>query len=138
MRRLLILPLALSATLVLAACGGGEATPVTETVTSVKVSTQKVTVTESVVEEPEPEAAPEPEPEPVVAPVEAQVNTVPQGFASIPEPARAVAPAPAPAPAAAYYKNCSAARAAGAAPVYAGSPGYGTHLDRDGDGVGCE
>lgn len=138
MRRLLILPLALSATLILAACGGGEATPVTETVTSVKVSTQKVTVTESVVEEPEPEAAPEPEPEPVVAPVEAQVNTVPQGFASIPEPARAVAPAPAPAPAAAYYKNCSAARAAGAAPVYAGSPGYGTHLDRDGDGVGCE
>ncbi len=24
------------------------------------------------------------------------------------------------------------------APVYAGSPGYGKHLDRDGDGVGCE
>lgn len=38
----------------------------------------------------------------------------------------------------AYYKNCDAARAAGAAPVYAGDPGYGRHLDRDGDGVGCE
>jgi len=38
----------------------------------------------------------------------------------------------------AYYKNCTAARAAGAAPVYAGQPGYGKHLDRDGDGVGCE
>ena len=38
----------------------------------------------------------------------------------------------------AYYANCSAARAAGAAPVYAGQPGYGRHLDRDGDGVGCE
>ncbi|PFG41249.1 micrococcal nuclease [Georgenia soli] len=38
----------------------------------------------------------------------------------------------------AYYKNCSAARAAGAAPVFAGEPGYGRHLDRDGDGVGCE
>ena len=37
-----------------------------------------------------------------------------------------------------YYKNCSAARAAGAAPVYAGQPGYGSHLDRDGDGIGCE
>ncbi|MGW9265736.1 GmrSD restriction endonuclease domain-containing protein [Gordonia terrae] len=37
-----------------------------------------------------------------------------------------------------YYKNCSAARAAGAAPVYQGAPGYGSHLDRDGDGVGCE
>lgn len=37
-----------------------------------------------------------------------------------------------------YYKNCSAARAAGAAPVRVGDPGYGRHLDRDGDGVGCE
>jgi len=38
----------------------------------------------------------------------------------------------------AYYKNCTAARAAGAAPVHRGDPGYGRHLDRDGDGVGCE
>lgn len=38
----------------------------------------------------------------------------------------------------AYYRNCSAARAAGAAPVYRGQPGYGRHLDRDNDGVGCE
>jgi hypothetical protein len=37
-----------------------------------------------------------------------------------------------------YYKNCSAARDAGAAPVMEGDPGYGPHLDRDGDGVGCE
>ena len=36
------------------------------------------------------------------------------------------------------YANCSAARAAGAAPVRRGDPGYGGHLDRDGDGVGCE
>ena len=36
------------------------------------------------------------------------------------------------------YANCSAARAAGAAPVYRGDPGYGRHLDRDGDGIGCE
>lgn len=36
------------------------------------------------------------------------------------------------------YRNCAAARAAGAAPVYRGDPGYGEHLDRDGDGVGCE
>lgn len=26
----------------------------------------------------------------------------------------------------------------GAAPVYRGEPGYGPHLDRDIDGVGCE
>lgn len=37
-----------------------------------------------------------------------------------------------------HYKNCTAAREAGAAPVRAGDPGYGKHLDRDGDGVGCE
>lgn len=58
---------------------------------------------------------------------------------------RAQAPAPAPrartAPAenrGVYYRNCDAARAAGAAPVYFGEPGYGAHLDRDNDGIGCE
>lgn len=39
---------------------------------------------------------------------------------------------------AASYANCSEARAAGAAPVRAGDPGYSRKLDRDGDGVGCE
>lgn len=37
-----------------------------------------------------------------------------------------------------YYPNCAAARAAGAAPVRRGQPGYGPHLDRDNDGIGCE
>ncbi len=37
-----------------------------------------------------------------------------------------------------YFQNCTAARNAGAAPVRMGDPGYGPHLDRDGDGVGCE
>lgn len=36
------------------------------------------------------------------------------------------------------YANCTEARAVGAAPVRRGEPGYGPHLDRDGDGVGCE
>ena len=36
------------------------------------------------------------------------------------------------------FRNCTAARAAGAAPVYRGEAGYGPHLDRDGDGIGCE
>jgi lysylphosphatidylglycerol synthetase-like protein (DUF2156 family) len=60
--------------------------------------------------------------------------------APAPAPARPAAPAPvAPkAPASAYYANCAAAKAAGAAPVRVGQPGYGRHLDRDGDGVGCE
>lgn len=37
-----------------------------------------------------------------------------------------------------YFANCSAARGAGAAPLYAGQPGYRGALDRDGDGVACE
>lgn len=38
-----------------------------------------------------------------------------------------------------HYANCDAVRAAGAAPLYAGQPGYETpRLDRDGDGVACE
>ena len=37
-----------------------------------------------------------------------------------------------------YYANCAAARAAGAAPIHAGQPGYSRKLDRDGDGVACE
>lgn len=36
------------------------------------------------------------------------------------------------------FRNCAAARAAGAAPIRIGEPGYGPHLDRDGDGVACE
>jgi endonuclease YncB( thermonuclease family) len=37
-----------------------------------------------------------------------------------------------------YYKNCTAVRAAGAAPIHAGDPGWQTKFDADGDGVGCE
>jgi hypothetical protein len=60
----------------------------------------------------------------------------PPVVAPVPAP---VAPAPAPvAPAPVSYANCSAVRAAGAAPIYAGQPGFGSHLDRDADGVACE
>lgn len=48
------------------------------------------------------------------------------------------APAPPAPPSDVYYANCAAARAAGAAPVLAGQPGYSRKLDRDGDGIGCE
>ncbi len=37
-----------------------------------------------------------------------------------------------------YYANCTAARAAGAAPLHRGEPGYRLPLDRDGDGIACE
>jgi hypothetical protein len=74
----------------------------------------------------EPAPAPPAEPAPAPAPV---------------QPAPAPAPAqraPAPAPVEVYYKNCDAVRAAGAAPIYAGQPGYASHLDRDKDGIGCD
>jgi endonuclease YncB( thermonuclease family) len=45
---------------------------------------------------------------------------------------------PTPSPSSVYYRNCSEARAAGAAPIYRGQPGYRPALDRDGDGVACE
>ncbi|MFD6423558.1 excalibur calcium-binding domain-containing protein [Streptomyces sp. NPDC060198] len=44
----------------------------------------------------------------------------------------------APADTTAYYANCAAVRAAGANPIHRGEPGFGAHLDRDGDGVACE
>jgi endonuclease YncB( thermonuclease family) len=51
----------------------------------------------------------------------------------------AVAPAAAPPPAAnVYYQNCDAVRAAGAAPITPGDPGWQNKFDRDDDGVGCE
>ena len=45
---------------------------------------------------------------------------------------------PASTPTAVYYPNCAAARAAGAAPLRRGEPGYSQSLDRDNDGVACE
>jgi uncharacterized membrane protein YgcG len=66
----------------------------------------------------------------VSAPVPVSTPTAP----SVPKPRKTVKPAKP----AVEYANCSAVRAAGAAPIRRGEPGYGRHLDRDGDGVGCE
>ena len=38
----------------------------------------------------------------------------------------------------AYYPSCAAAGVDRAPPLRRGEPGYGRHLDRDGDGVACE
>ncbi|MDI2124920.1 excalibur calcium-binding domain-containing protein [Yinghuangia seranimata] len=37
-----------------------------------------------------------------------------------------------------FYRTCAEAKAAGAAPLYEGQPGYSRHLDRDGDGIACD
>lgn len=88
------------------------------------------------VEQPPAEALILPPPAPIVpvAPVPAPVVEAPAPPAEVPAPAPLVEiPAPA-----AFYQNCSAVRAAGAAPIRAGDPGFQSKFDGDGDGVGCE
>lgn len=55
-----------------------------------------------------------------------------------PSPSRSEAPQRLLGSAIGAYRNCTEARAAGAAPIRIGEPGYGPHLDRDGDGIACE
>lgn len=84
---------------------------------------------------PKPTPTPTPTPSPTPEP-----TPEPQTVATTEEPAPEPPPAP-PAPAQdpnVYYKNCDAVRAAGAAPLYQGEPGYRPGLDGDHDGVACE
>lgn len=37
-----------------------------------------------------------------------------------------------------YYSGCDQARAAGAAPLHRGTPGYRSEMDGDSDGIACE
>lgn len=85
---------------------------------------------------------PTPEPEPTSeAPAPAPEPAQPGHQEQAPAPAvvhqEQRAPAPAPEPEV-FYKNCAAARAAGAAPIYRGQPGYRSKLDADGDGIACD
>ncbi|MHA7181596.1 GmrSD restriction endonuclease domain-containing protein [Arthrobacter sp. MDB2-24] len=82
---------------------------------------------------PEPVAPPVVEPAPVAPPVVEPVPVAPAPVAPAPVAPAPVAPAPAP-----VYANCSDVRAAGAAPIAAGSPGFQSKFDRDGDGIGCD
>lgn len=96
--------------------------------------------------------SPSPTPSPSVAPWE---TYTPTPRATTPRPTRVATQAPAQEPAAVapvqkvptqeapaqssvYYKNCAEARAAGAAPIHRGEPGYRAELDRDDDGIACE
>lgn len=128
------------------AVGGGDTEPVnaevarvtqtaTETETQTERSTERVTETEAAPTVTLTEAAP------TVTVTEAApaVAAAPQPFVE-PEPAPQPPPAPAPPPPStgSYFENCDAARAAGAAPLYTGDPGYRAGLDRDNDGIACE
>ncbi len=79
----------------------------------------------------------------IVVRVDKPQPTRPPTTAYTPAPTRAPEPIPQPEPQpdpapSAYYANCAEARAAGAAPILRGQPGYRSALDRDGDGVACE
>ncbi|MCI6773906.1 MAG: DUF1524 domain-containing protein [Bifidobacterium pseudolongum] len=82
----------------------------------------------------------------VITPVQAEqqpAQTVePQPTQEVPAPQPAPTQEPVPQPAQqdtnVYYKNCTAVRAAGKAPLHQGEPGYSSKLDRDGDGIACE
>ncbi|MFW0772702.1 excalibur calcium-binding domain-containing protein [Paenarthrobacter nitroguajacolicus] len=105
---------------------------------------------------PTPTPTPTQAPVPLVAPVAPEVQAPPVApvappappvVEAQPAPVAPVAPpvveappvvAPPAPPAAVYYANCAAVRAAGAAPIHISHPGYGSHLDGDGDGWGCD
>lgn len=70
---------------------------------------------------------------PAPAPAQGTPASEPNSVAPEPEPAPTETAVPA-----GGFANCSAAKAAGAAPIYAGSPGYEPKMDRDGDGIACE
>lgn len=91
------------------------APPVTQTVTADAPPPQTVTVT-------------------VTETVAAEEASSARGFLdSAPD-----AEDPAPVPDDVTFANCAEARAAGAAPLFRGQPGYDSSLDRDDDGVACE
>jgi hypothetical protein len=113
-------------------------------------STIKLGVKHLTEETPTPTPTPTPTqaPVPLVAPVAPVVEAPPVVAPPVVEEPPVVAPPVAPPvveappvvppPAAVYYANCAAVRAAGAAPIHISQPGYGRHLDRDGDGWGCD
>lgn len=87
------------------------------------------------------------DPQPIAGPVLKQTLAYDRGTSAADldaqQPAGGSGSLPAPRPVAAAgsswsYPNCRAARAAGAAPLYIGQPGYGPHMDGDGDGIACE
>lgn len=126
------------------ACGGEaesvEATPSTTTRTVYLTETETETVTQTVEVEPSPTSTTSSE-----ASDDGQMindyrddRSTPAGIDYAPSEPEPVYIAPEVASTSTYYENCTAVRAAGAAPIYRGSPGYDTHLDRDRDGIGCE
>ncbi|WP_242453849.1 excalibur calcium-binding domain-containing protein [Mycolicibacterium sp. P9-64] len=113
------------------ASGRDDTTPTSSTVTkTVTVTAQPPTVTATATATVTLAAPPA-----SVVELPAPVSEVP--VESMP-PLPPFAPFMPPIPSSAFYQNCTAARAAGVAPLHVGEPGYRKGLDGDGDGVACE
>ena len=80
-------------------------------------------------------APPTTAPPTTAAPVTAPPTTAPPATSP---PPTAPPPTSPPATSGVYYANCDEARAAGAAPIRRGEPGYRSALDRDDDGIACD
>lgn len=118
--------------------GVSTSTTITLTVTESTVASLVMTPDESPSATPEAEVTPEPEATPEPEPASAEPAEASEAPTVEEEPAP---PAPAPQPVRAPtqpYASCAQARAAGAAPLSEGDPGYNPRLDRDKDGVACE
>lgn len=118
--------------------GVSTSSTITLTVAESAVASLVMTPDESPSATPEPEATPKPEVTPEPEPASEEPAEASDAPAVEEEPAP---PAPAPQPVRAptqMYSSCAQARAAGAAPLYEGDPGYNPRLDRDKDGVACE
>lgn len=81
--------------------------------------------------------SPAPAPAPLPAPAPEPVAPAPAPIAE-PAPAPAPRPAAAPRPATKTYPNCRAVWRDLGRSIRRSDAGYDTHLDRDGDGIGCE
>jgi hypothetical protein len=149
----LLVPAASLACLVLAGCGGtadaadspAATVTVTATQTTVRTATTtatppSVTVTSTVTATPATSTVTTTAVASVAAGAGAGVGIGAEADVDVPraDPAPAPQPLVASNPAGNYYQNCSEAKAAGAAPLYVGEPGYRSALDRDNDGVACE
>ncbi|MFI6366029.1 excalibur calcium-binding domain-containing protein [Nocardia sp. NPDC050630] len=111
-----------------AACDTGT-TPAAKTTPSATLATRiQLTTTTSAA----PSAVTSVLPLPPAAPSATPPTTAAVPRSVVPQPVATTAPADV------YYPNCDAARAAGAAPLHRGDPGYRSKLDRDNDGIACE
>jgi micrococcal nuclease len=71
-------------------------------------------------------------PTPTPTPTPSAVERVPNADLDLPD------DVPDPDGSAVYFRSCAQARAAGAAPIRRGQPGYRSGLDGDGDGTACD